>query len=265
MVFSHTFFSSVFFLCTKKKSITCRNKAEQLKIIENELKVVKTHLSDKEDRLISVQKSLDHERDEKMALLEEKAREEETWMTEKTQLLAERQELKQNLAEALEASKNDKSVKLQEAEVNEINQAYHKVIKDKESLENENSVLKQEVKRLQMIISSPLEIDQLRSSSAEDFGYSSSSNTLEKRHRKQGSLTISSQLSEGSEFYSLQHSHSQNGSTPSTFERKLKSFFGFSHSNRNHEGKTFLFFSSTSFFFFPFLSPRVIIHLTNIH
>lgn len=229
-----------------KLKIPYRNKAEQLKNIENELKVIKTHLSDKEDRLISVQKSLDHERDEKMALLEEKTREEETWMTDKTQLLTERQELKENLAEALESSKNDKSAKLQEAEVNEINQAYHKVIKDKESLENENSLLKQEVKRLQMIISNPLEIDQLRSSNAEDFGYSSSSNTLEKRHRKQSSLTVSTQLSEGSEFYSLQHSNSHISSTPSTFERKLKSFFGFTHSNRNNEGKKFCHFPQTT-------------------
>lgn len=194
-------------------------------------------LSDKEDQLIFVQKSLDHERDEKMSLLDEKTRDEESWANEKAQLTAERNELKQKLTDAMEALKNDKNVKLQEAEANEINQAYHKVIKDKESLENENSLLKQEVKRLQMIISSPNEIDHLRSSTnAEDFGYSSNSNTLEKRYRKQ-----SSHLSEGSEFYSLQHSNIQNSSTPSTFERRLKSFFGFSNSNRS-EGKVYVVF-----------------------
>jgi hypothetical protein len=196
-------------------------------------------LSDKEDQLISVQKSLDRERDEKMTLLDEKARDDESWVAERNQLNQDKHELKQKLAEAIESSVYDKNTKLKEAETNEINQAYHKVIKDKESLENENSLLRQEVKRLQMIISCPNEIDQLRSSSVlggvEDFGYSSSSNTLEKQ--KQGSSTASSQLSEGSEFFSLQHSNIQNSSTPSTFESKLKSFFRFS--NSRIEGKIF--------------------------
>lgn len=221
-----------------------RNKSDQLRNVENELRSVKMQLSDKEDQIISVQKSLDRERDEKMSLLDEKAREEEEWLTEKHQLLEDKHELRQKLAEAMEASKSDKNTKLKEAETNEINQAYHKVIKDKESLENENSLLKQEVKRLQMIISSPNEVDQLRSSSVlgniEDFGYSSSSNTLEKRQQKQSSSTASSQLSEGSEFFSLQHSNIQNSSTPSTFERKLKNFFGFS--NGRIEGKRNLIF-----------------------
>lgn len=201
--------------------------------------MVKVHLSEKEDRLISVQKSLDRERDEKMSLLDEKARDEEEWLKEKNQLLDEKHEFKQKLADSMEAFKNDKNAKLKEAETNEINQAYHKVIKDKESLENENSLLKQEVKRLQMIISSPNEIDQLRSTSVlggvEDYGYSSNSNTLEKRHRKQASIGSSQLSSEGSEFFSLQHSSIQNSSIPSTFERKFKSFFGFS--NNRSEGK----------------------------
>jgi hypothetical protein len=202
-------------------------------------------LSEKEDQLISVQKSLDLERDEKMSLLDEKTRDEEEWMKEKTQLQAEKQEITQKLAEALEENKSDKNAKLKEAETNEINQAYHKVIKDKESLENENGLLKQEVKRLQMIISSPNEIDHLRSSSmygnAEDFGYSSNTNTLEKR--KQASPT---HLSEGSEFYSLQHSSNQSSNTSSTFERKLKSFFGFANNSRIEGKKKFISYLSNT-------------------
>lgn len=200
---------------------------------------MKTALSDKEDQLIFVQKSLDRERDEKMSLIDERAKDEEAWMIEKSQWQVEKQELKQKVSEMLEIAKNDKNAKLKEAEANEINQAYHKVIKDKESLENENILLRQEVKRLQMIISSPNEFDQIRSSiygHEEDFGYSSHKNTLEK-HRKNGSVSnaSSSQLSEG-EFYSLTSSHNssvQNSSTPSknhTLERKIKSFFGFSTS-----------------------------------
>lgn len=195
---------------------------------------MKLSLSEKEDQLISVTKALDRERDEKMAIIEEKNRDDEELITERNQWQIERQELKQQLAEAIETSKNDKNARLSEIETNEINQAYHKVVKDKESLETENALLKQEIKRLQMIIASPNEIENLKNSlfsTEEDFGYSSSRNTLEKQHKNTSSVG-SSQLSEG-EFLSLQHSSIQNHSThhssTSTFERKLKSLFGFSN------------------------------------
>ncbi|KAL7048410.1 hypothetical protein ACKWTF_003346 [Chironomus riparius] len=176
-----------------------RNKAEQLKILDNELKTVKSTLSDKEDRLIFIQKSLDRERDEKMSVLDEKVKDEEAWMIEKNQWQVEKLELKHKISEMLEIAENDKNAKLKEAEANEINHAYHKVIKDKESLENENLLLRQEVKRLQMIISSPNEFDQIRSSMyghEEDFGYSSHKNTLEKTRKNGSVLNASSQLSE---------------------------------------------------------------------
>jgi hypothetical protein len=183
-------------------------------------------------------------------LIDEKAKDEEEWLIEKSQWQVEKQEYKEKISEMLEIAKNDKNAKLKEAEANEINQAYHKVIKDKETLENENALLRQEVKRLQMIISSPNEFDQIRSSMyghEEDFGYSSHKNTLEK-NRKNGSMSnASSQLSEG-EFYSLTSSHNSsvhNSSTPSknhTLERKIKSFFGFSTSriSEGNEGTSSL-------------------------
>lgn len=212
-----------------------------LKNIENELKMVKANLSDKEDQVIAVQKSLDRERDEKMAVIEEKNKDDEEWLIEKNHWQMEKQELKLQLSEMIEATKNDKNARLSEIETNEINQAYHKVLKDKESMENENSLLKNEIKRLQMIINNPNDIDHMKHSvftNDEDFGYSSSRNTLEKPHSKHASSTASSQLSEG-EFQSLQHSNIQNNhSTTSTFERKLKSLFGFS----NRGGKRFVFF-----------------------
>lgn len=182
-----------------------------------------------------MQKSLDHERDEKMALLDEKNKLEEEWIAERNHWNVEKEEMKQQIAEALIVSKNDKSDKLKEAEINEINQAYHKVIKDKESLESENALLKQEIKRLQMVISNSNEIENLRTfGTEEDFGYASHKNTLEKAKH------TSASASEG-EFYSLQNSNQSSmihnsSSTPSTFERKLKNFFGFS-SSRHSEGK----------------------------
>lgn len=198
-------------------------------------------MSTKEDQIISVQKSLDRERDEKLSLIEEKNKDDEEWLIEKNHWKIERQELKQQITELIEMSKNDKNARLSEVETNEINQAYHKVLKDKESLENDNALLKQEIKRLQMIIASPHELDHMKHSlfsTDEDFGYSSSRNTLEKPHRHTSSIA-SSQLSEG-EFSSLHHSNIQNNhSTTSTFERKLKSLFGFS----NRGGKSFVIYS----------------------
>lgn len=208
-----------------------------MKNVENELKAIRVQLSDKEDQLISVQKSLDRERDEKMALLDEKTKDETEFMAEKRQWQSERQELKQQIAEMIEISKNEKNARRTEVDAEEISQAYMKVIKDKEGLENENGLLKQEIKRLQMIISHSHEADPLKSSmftNDEDFGYSSSRNTLEKPHHKHTSSIASSQLSEG-EFISLQNSNIQNNNPPasSTFERKLKSLFGFSHRGGN--------------------------------
>lgn len=198
-----------------------------LRNVENELKSLKSTLSDKEDRLIFIQKSLDRERDEKMSVIEEKNKDDEEWLTEKHQWQLERQELKQKISEMIEATKNEKNSRISDAEANEMQQAYHKVLKDKESLENESSLLKQENKRLQMIIANPHELDQMKNSMVdEDFGYSSSRNTLEKQHQRHAS---SSQLSEG-DFLSLQHSNIQNNnSTSSTLERKFKKFFGFSN------------------------------------
>ncbi|KAG5676919.1 hypothetical protein PVAND_006716 [Polypedilum vanderplanki] len=212
-----------------------RNKADCLKAIENELKVVKSALSDKEDQLISVQKSLDRERDEKMTLLDEKTKDEENWLIERNQFIIEKEELKQQLSETLALNKNDENEKLREAEINEINQAYHKAIKNKESLESENVLLKQEIKRLQMIISNSNDIENLRTfGNEEDHGYSSQKNTLEKTKHHDSSV------SEG-EFFSLPNSNQSsilhNSTTPSIFERKLKNFFRFS-TNRNSEDQT---------------------------
>lgn len=209
-----------------------RAKVEASKNLENELKAVKINLSEKEDQLISITKALDKELDEKLSIIEEKNKDDEEWLIEKNHWQLERKELKQQLQEMIEASKNDKNARLSEIETNEINQAYHKVLKDKESLETENALLKQEIKRLQLIIASPGEIDHLKNSLVdEDFGYSSSRNTLEKQHKNTTSVT-SSQLSEG-EFFSLQHSsiqnHNNSHSTSSTIERKLKNLFGFSN------------------------------------
>lgn len=214
-----------------------KSKVETLKSTENEFKMLKVSLSEKERLLISVQKSLDIERDEKMAIIEEKNRAEEEWLIERNLWAVEKQKLKQNLNEMNEEAILAKTSALSEVKTNEINLVYQKVLKEKESFEKENVLLKQEIKRLQMIITNPRESDNLKNnvfSHDEDFGYSSSRNTLEKRHKAVSSIT-SSQLSEG-EFLSLQHFNPHSDTTATTLERKLKSFFGFSN-----RGGTILF------------------------
>lgn len=230
-------------MLSNRQNLYPRGKADCLKAIEIELKMVKSALSDKEDQLIFVQKSLDHERDEKMTILDEKSKDEESWLVEKNQLIIEKEDLKQQLSEALELVKNNENSKLKEAEIDEINQAYHKAIKNKESLEAENVLLKQEIKRLQMIISSPNDFENMRIfGNEEDHGYSSHKNTLEKTKHHE------STVSEG-EFFSLPNSNQSsimhNNTTPSLFERKLKNFFRFS-TNRSLEGKFYMLVNVSS-------------------
>lgn len=208
------------------KFLTFRSKVEAFKNFENELKIVKTNLSEKEDQLIFVQKCLDRERDEKMALLEEKTKVEEDLGMERNQWQLERQELKLQMSELIKMTENTKKATLNDLEINQ-----DKVIKDMKSLEADNIGLKQELKRLQMIIASPQDFDLIRNSlstNEEDFGYASNRNTLEK-HQNQTFSIASSQLSEG-DFLSLQNSniHSSH-STKTSFEQKLKSLFGFSN------------------------------------
>lgn len=85
----------------KYLNIYFRYKADQLKGLENETKQLKSQLSEKDDRLINIQKQLDRERDEKMAVLEEKNKEEEEWTAEKQYMLVEKMELKQQLVEVI--------------------------------------------------------------------------------------------------------------------------------------------------------------------
>lgn len=227
-----------------------------LRNTENELKSVKMQLSEREDRLIAVQKSLDRERDEKMSFIDDKNKEEEEYTIEKSHWQVERTELKKQVEEMVSQTNTDKKSKLSDIETNEINQAYHKIIKDKEGLESENILLKQEIKRLQLIIANPHEIDSNYNSSVpidEDFGYSSSRNTLEKPHTKHSSSVTSSQLSEGdilsiiaSEISIKNSSHIQNSKTevqivPSTIERYFKRVF--SQRGGKHFRNLFLLFS----------------------
>lgn len=195
---------------------------ETLKNVESEHKMLRTTLSTKEDQIITIQKSLDRERDEKMTLIEEKHKDDIFWQSEKKKWQLERQDLEKQISSLIKLTENAKTNE-------ETNVSYNKMFAARESFETENSLLRQENKRLQLIIANPTEIDLIKSASFdEDFGYSSSRNTLEKP------LKHKTNYSEG-ELLSIQNSNVQNSSTTSTIERRLKSFFGFSNRGGNRK------------------------------
>jgi len=119
---------------------------EALKNIEHELKMVRLTLTEKEDQLISVQKSLDRERDEKMSIIEDKHRDEELWALEKNSLLIEKDEIREQLKSVIEISQNEKN--MQDKEDAKIPNDYNNLLNAKVSAESENCLLKKEISRL---------------------------------------------------------------------------------------------------------------------
>lgn len=136
---------TIFFFTTKK-----RNELDGLKNVAGELKTLKTQLSDKEDRLISVQKMLDHELDEKMSVIEEKTKDDEKHVEESKLWQIERQEMKDKI---------DELTRLLAEQTAEVAKQV-----DNENFVREKEMLEKEVSRLQMIINTPGEIDTFKSS-----------------------------------------------------------------------------------------------------
>lgn len=127
------------FFCVK------RNELDGLRNVAGELKSLKSQLSDKEDQLISIQKMLDRELDEKMSLIDEKTKDDEKRVEELKLWQIERQEMKDKIDELT------RLLAQQSAE------AAKQV--DNENHAREKEILEREVSRLQMIINTPGEID----------------------------------------------------------------------------------------------------------
>jgi hypothetical protein len=123
---------------------------EVLKNVAGELKSLKSQLSDKEDQLISVQKMLDRELDEKMSLIDEKTKDDEKRAEEMKLWQIERQEMKDKIDELMRL--------LDEQAAEAAKQV------DNENHLREKEILEKEVSRLQMIINTPGEIDSFKSS-----------------------------------------------------------------------------------------------------
>ncbi|XP_055916560.1 unconventional myosin-Va isoform X1 [Eupeodes corollae] len=181
-----------------------KNQLEQKKNIENQLKQLKLLLEDKENALLAVDKQLEAERDEKMQLLEEKDHEREEWSKQKQTWRIENEELRKQVDEMIELAKKEekgslhRSRILSEVDVNEVHEAYQRAKKDKDFLEGENYMLKEEISRLQKGNGNATEysnhtrsLSNASSQNEEDFGYASAKNTLEPKRMNQA-LTFDS-------------------------------------------------------------------------
>lgn len=189
----HVLILPIFSLCALE-----RNELDCLRNVESELKSLKVQMSVKEDQIISIQKMLDRELDEKMALIEEKSRDDEQRTEEQTMWQLERQELKNKINELTDLA--EQAVKKFESETHE------NFKQEKEVLEQKCARMKKEIERLQLIIDTPYEADNSRFDNNEND--------------------------------KILPSHEGNNlSTTSTLERKFKRFFGFQNSNSSSPGK----------------------------
>uniref|UniRef100_A0A1B0CB62 Myosin class i heavy chain n=2 Tax=Lutzomyia longipalpis TaxID=7200 RepID=A0A1B0CB62_LUTLO len=170
-----------------------KQRVDVMRGMEGEIKALRAALVEKEAALEVAKKELDTERDEKMAIVEEKAAEEAKWNEQRASWRRENEELKQQVQEMVEIARREDSFThrarlLSEVDTHEVHQAYQKTVKDKDTLESENYLLKEEIHRLQRLIENPnfyqshsRSVSNASSQNEEDFGYISGKNTLEIR------------------------------------------------------------------------------------
>ncbi|XP_062553592.1 unconventional myosin-Va isoform X2 [Armigeres subalbatus] len=169
-----------------------RQKMVAMKRQENDLKALKLQLEQKDEKLLVVIKQLENERDEKMILLEEKQKEEEDRIKERAAMEQDLTKMREQVNEINDVTKLERDRLLSQADSKEIHVAYQRMVVDKHQLENENSNLRNEVRRLQHIISNSHElkthsrsVSNASSTNEEDYGYNSGKNTLEIRRSPQ--------------------------------------------------------------------------------
>lgn len=172
------------------------DKLESKKHIEDELNKFKTIADDLNKQVNTLNEQLDEERDEKLAALDEKAKDEAEFKQKFFEISAENEHLSREIAslkenqQKLSALQQTVSV-FSESDDIEIHQAYQRMAQEKEQLEKENFMLNQEVERL--IRLNPVSykghsrsISNVSSvNNDEDFGYSSAKNTLELKRDKE--------------------------------------------------------------------------------
>lgn len=175
------------------RTISHRMKLEMKKTLENEIKNLKLVVLEKDNSLAGLTKQLETERDEKMILLEERDRVQEEWSNQKNTWRIENEDLRMQRDEMIEMAKKvetnnalQRERLLSEVDTNEIHEAYQRALKDKEVIESENYMLKEELNKFQKqnmyaYNHHTRSISNASSQNEEDIGYSSAKNTLEIR------------------------------------------------------------------------------------
>lgn len=169
-----------------------KRQLQEKKTLEIENRALKEQFDNVEVKINQIRIDIDRERDEKMSLLEEKNVLEETLKAKISEMNTDNEKLHAELKESKAAisryeEENEKCKRLvSDTENNELHQAYQRAVKDKEFLESENFVLKEEIDRLIKRVPLLSPVTHSRSISnvsslnlEEDFGYSSARNTLE--------------------------------------------------------------------------------------
>lgn len=183
-------------LRTQNKDIpNLKQRLEVMRALDIEVKAMRSRLAERDAELSDARTQFDMERDEKMALLEEKERIEKVWLAERTEIEAANVELRSHVGRLTEAATADAAAAavqrarvMSEVDSNEIHQAYQRLLKDKEAISSENVALQVEVKRLAGLLHQSVgggaghsrSISNASSiNNDDDFGYSSSRNTLD--------------------------------------------------------------------------------------
>lgn len=173
-------------------------KLEMKKNLEHEFKNIKAACLDKDKLIEALNKQLESERDEKMQLLEENGHSQEEWLKQKQIWCMENKELRKQVDSMIEMAKNaagnqreHEERMLTEIDNKELNEAYQRAIKDKEVIENENYLLKEELSHFQQqhngIAAFNMHHTRTASNASsqneDDVGYGSAKNTLEINNR----------------------------------------------------------------------------------
>lgn len=197
-------------------------KLDAKKSIEEGMVKMRNTIADLEQRIAAMQVEIDVERDEKMAALDEKMHDAGEMEHKLNELSNDNVQLRQQIERLSEAAvqkaveQSHRNHLISEAEQNEIHQAYQKIVKEKEQLEQDNAILNEEVNRLIRYAPNVPRVTHSRSVSNvssvnldDDFGYSSAKNTLElKRGRsKDAEVVNGTNQSEGRSINHLSDLH----------------------------------------------------------
>lgn len=197
-----------------------QRKLDSKKTIEEAMVKMRNTIDDLEHRIAAMQIEIDVERDEKMAALDEKMRDAGEMEHKFAELNDDNVQLRQQIEQLTETAEqkaveqSHRSHLISEADQNEIHQAYQKLVKEKEQIEQDNFILNEEVNRLLRYAPNLPKVTHSRSVSNvssvnldDDFGYASAKNTLELKRGKNRDIVNGTNQSDGRSFNQLSDLH----------------------------------------------------------